>query len=127
MRGSCLSLVPVAVSAALVAAAITGCAGAGPQWNEGPGWRLSGSPTTIPPPPAPAEAKPESRAAVAVIAPQPATPRRPGQPLTVTVQPGDTLTGLAIRHRTSLAAIMAANNLSDPRIAPGQQLVIPGR
>jgi len=46
---------------------------------------------------------------------------------THTVQPGDTLWDIAIRHGTTVAALVAANNLDDPNLlAIGQRLVIPG-
>lgn len=43
------------------------------------------------------------------------------------VRPGETLSGIATRHRTSVRAIMDANRLrSAHRIWPGQQLRVPG-
>ena len=53
----------------------------------------------------------------------------PGQPPATyyTVQVGDTLAGIAWRYGTTVAALMAANNLANPSlIYPGQVLVIPG-
>lgn len=45
---------------------------------------------------------------------------------TYEVRGGDTLDGIAARHKTSVDAIVAANDLRDPdRLAPGQKLVIP--
>jgi N-acetylmuramoyl-L-alanine amidase len=45
----------------------------------------------------------------------------------VTVQPGDTLSGLAARHGVSARELAAANNLADPnRIVAGQTLALPG-
>ncbi len=47
-------------------------------------------------------------------------------PTTYIVQPGDTLTAIAIKFNTTIAALVAANGLSDPnRIEVGQQLIIP--
>ena len=45
----------------------------------------------------------------------------------VTVAPGDTLSSLAVRYGTSVAALMSANDLQSSRIRVGQRLlVIPG-
>lgn len=45
-----------------------------------------------------------------------------------TVQPGDTLYAIATRFRTTVNAIMQANNLSNPNaLSIGQQLIIPGQ
>lgn len=45
-----------------------------------------------------------------------------------TVQVGDTLAGIALRHGTSVASILQANNLPQAGfIFPGQELVIPGK
>ncbi|HRD77645.1 MAG TPA: LysM peptidoglycan-binding domain-containing protein, partial [Hyphomicrobiaceae bacterium] len=125
MRFATIRPLAAAALLAVAGAGLTACAGSGPSWNEGPGWRLSGSPTTIPPP------KPATPAAALALAPPPAPhaapARKAGQSVAIVVQPGDSLTGLAIRHRTSISAIMAANRMSDPRIVPGQQLIIPGK
>ena len=44
-----------------------------------------------------------------------------------TVQPGDTLTLIALQFNLTLADIILANNLSNPNlIFPGQQLILPG-
>lgn len=46
---------------------------------------------------------------------------------TVTVRPGDTLSGIAVRHGTTVQAIVRATGLTDARlIYPGQKLVVPG-
>lgn len=45
----------------------------------------------------------------------------------ITVQPGDSLAGVAAAHRVSIASLMFANNLRDAYVLPGQQLVIPPR
>jgi LysM repeat protein len=43
-----------------------------------------------------------------------------------TVQPGDTLSGLAERFSTSVEALTAANGITDPNsLQPGQTLIIP--
>lgn len=44
---------------------------------------------------------------------------------TVTVQPGETLSALATRHRVTVGAIMQANRLASDRVIAGQRLVIP--
>jgi LysM repeat protein len=45
----------------------------------------------------------------------------------VTVRQGDTLTHIAARHGTTVAALVSANRLRDSRlIYPGQQLLLPG-
>jgi LysM repeat protein len=47
---------------------------------------------------------------------------------TVTVRPGDTLSHIALRHNTTVDAIVRANRLSNPRIIhAGQRLQIPGK
>lgn len=44
-----------------------------------------------------------------------------------TVQPGDTLSGIALRHRVGTSALAQANDLADPnRIVAGRTLQIPG-
>ena len=46
---------------------------------------------------------------------------------TYTVRPGDWLGRIADRHNVSLAALLAANNLTgNSVIMPGQQLTVPG-
>jgi len=46
--------------------------------------------------------------------------------VTYTVQPGDTLYRIALRHSTTVSAIASANNIANPNlILPGQVLVIP--
>jgi LysM domain len=46
---------------------------------------------------------------------------------TVEVRPGQTLSMIATEQRVSLAGLMAANNLRDPYLIPGQILTIPNR
>lgn len=46
-------------------------------------------------------------------------------PSTVTVRPGDTLSGIAAKYKVSVASLASANNLTNTRlIYPGQRLVI---
>jgi LysM repeat protein len=57
-------------------------------------------------------------------APPPTPP--PAPPLRYTVKSGDTLYRIAINHRVTIAALMAANGITNPNlIRPGQTLVIP--
>ncbi len=50
----------------------------------------------------------------------------PGVLLDYIVQPGDTLKDIAIRYRSTQAAIMAQNKMTDPNVlVAGQKLVIP--
>lgn len=51
----------------------------------------------------------------------------PPAPLVVTVNPGDSLWGIASSYDTTVEAVMQANNLSTDVINPGAQLIIPGR
>src|SRR5687768_676745 len=45
---------------------------------------------------------------------------------TYTVQPGDTLSGIALQHGVTVEAIMAANNLESSSVVyAGQTLIIP--
>jgi len=68
-----------------------------------------------------------------------ATPRAPAPPVagrqvptiagapgeTIEVKPGDTLYGIAKRHRVAISEIMTLNNLTTPALKPGQKLVLP--
>lgn len=50
-----------------------------------------------------------------------------GQQFVYSVQPGDTLIGIAVKHNLNLADIALANKLKNPSlIVPGQQLILPG-
>lgn len=63
----------------------------------------------------------------AVAAPQPAAPAPtpPTRGGTYIVQPGDTLGKIAARHRTTVAALMAANGIRNPNLIwVGQRLVV---
>lgn len=51
-----------------------------------------------------------------------------GSPVVYTVVPGDNLTRIAERYGTTVAELVAANNIANPNlIYPGQQLIIPGQ
>ena len=50
----------------------------------------------------------------------------PAMAATATVQPGDTLTAIAVRHHTTVAALAAVNGITDPnRIVAGATLQVP--
>jgi len=51
----------------------------------------------------------------------------PPPALTYTVRHGDTLSSIAARHGSTVAAVMQTNNLGNATIYAGQQLVIPGQ
>jgi LysM repeat protein len=94
-------------------------------------------------PPAHASPLPPSRPAVS--RPSATTPSRPAQTaaakpkpkpvaakpkpstLTYTVKKGDTLSGIASRHRSSVVAIQRANGITGSLIFPGQKLKVPQR
>jgi LysM repeat protein len=53
-------------------------------------------------------------------------PPHPGAPVAYVVQKGDTLEEIALAHGTQVSAIMAANDITDPKkLQIGQQLQIP--
>jgi len=49
------------------------------------------------------------------------------RPQSYRVRGGDTLYRIAIRHRTTVAELLAVNNLADVTIRPGDRLKIPGK
>ncbi|MGN6752251.1 MAG: LysM peptidoglycan-binding domain-containing protein [Intrasporangium sp.] len=52
---------------------------------------------------------------------------KPRTTATYTVRPGDTLSDIAARHNVSLAALVAANRITNPGVIhPGQRVAIPG-
>lgn len=73
--------------------------------------------------------KPQARPqAQAKPKPKPAPKPKPKPSHTVyTVKKGDTLSAIASRHRSSVAAIQRANGISGSLIRPGQRLKIPAR
>lgn len=74
------------------------------------------TPTGFPPSPTPTP--------IPTVPPPTPTPA----PLLHTVQPGETLAGIAAAYNVSLADLIAVNNIQDPNlIHVGQVLVIPGR
>jgi hypothetical protein len=65
---------------------------------------------------------------MAALAPPPSpVSKTPDGRTIVTVQPGETLTGIAAAHRVSISGIMFANNLRNPTVVSGQKLVLPPR
>jgi putative chitinase len=73
----------------------------------------------------------QQQPAPAPSAPAPSAPTAPSEQAprggSYTVQPGDTLSGIAARHGSTVDAIARANGISNPNfIQVGQQLSIPG-
>ena len=84
----------------------------------------SAAPTGVPSPTA--IVTPPPTAAPSPSAAPTRTPAPAASPLTYTVRSGDTVSGIAAKFHTTVKAIVAANNIADPRtIHPGQVLVIP--
>ncbi|HET8595326.1 MAG TPA: LysM peptidoglycan-binding domain-containing protein [Intrasporangium sp.] len=66
-------------------------------------------------------------AAPRATASKPAPKPKPKPRVTYTVRPGDTLSDIAVRHRVSLAALVATNRITNPGVIhPGQRIAIPG-
>jgi LysM repeat protein len=76
------------------------------------------SPTVVPLVPAPVSLTP-------LVVSTSAHPAASPTPLKYRVEPGDTLGGIAIKHRVSVEAIMSANGLKNNIIHVGDELVIP--
>lgn len=69
---------------------------------------------------APAPAKPAAKPVAKPTA-------QPAAATTYTVRTGDSLSGIAAKHRVSLAALVSANRITNPNlIFPGQRIQIPG-
>ena len=91
--------------------------------------------TTPPPPPPVVEPTPSKVAQVKPL-PPPAQPKPSTKPTaaapvagnsTVVVQRGDTLSGICVRHRVKMSAVVAANpGLKPNHIRVGQKIVLPG-
>jgi LysM repeat protein len=65
--------------------------------------------------------------AVALVATLLVTAAPAGAQTVVTVEAGDSLSAIAVEHGTTVNALMAANQITDPdRVYMGQRLVIPG-
>jgi murein DD-endopeptidase MepM/ murein hydrolase activator NlpD len=67
-----------------------------------------------------------SRRAPALPVRAPVEARAPASGNMVEVQRGDTLYGIAKRHRVAISELMSVNNLQNPTIFPGQKLALPG-
>jgi LysM repeat protein len=86
--------------------------------------------TPLPPTPRPSTvtttAKPQP--VVVKVTPKPKPKPKPKPQVTrYTVKKGDTLSGIASRYGSSVAAIRRANGISGSLIRPGQRLVVPKR
>lgn len=97
--------------------------------STGGGSSRATPPTRVSSTPAPAP-KPSVASTTPKPAPKPAakpTPKPAPKPTSVshTVKSGDTLYGLALRYKSTVAKIKSANGLSSDLIRPGQKLRIP--
>lgn len=91
---------------------------------------------TTPPPPPPAVEPTPSKVTEVKPLPPPAQPKPSKKPTaaapvaggnTVVVQRGDTLSGICVRHRVKMSAVVAANpGLKPNHIRVGQKIVLPG-
>ena len=69
---------------------------------------------------------PTSEIIIQTPSPSPVVTATPMEPVTYTVQAGDTLSGIAQEHDVSLEALVAVNDLADPDVLNvGQTLIIP--
>ncbi|MGB5946764.1 LysM peptidoglycan-binding domain-containing protein, partial [Paenisporosarcina sp.] len=84
-----------------------------------PGQKLKVSGTVQATPPAPKPATP----APAPVAPKPEVPTNPANTV-YTIVSGDTLSGIAYRHRTTVDQLMKWNNLTSTALRVGQKLKI---
>jgi len=84
---------------------------------------------SAPPPPRPPAPATASRTTAAAPKPKPkpavASAPKPPAPTRYTIRKGDTLSGIAARHKTTVAALQRANNIKGSLIHPGKVLVIP--
>ena len=92
------------------------------------------TPVTTPPPPPPVVEPTPSKVTEVKPLPPPATPKKHPKAVapvaggsTVVVQRGDTLSGICVRHRVKMSAVVAANpGLKPNHIRVGQKIVLPG-
>lgn len=74
----------------------------------------------------PVVSQPQPRGSAPAAAPRPPSVAAANSRVrSVEVRPGQTLSMIANDNRVSIASLMAANNLRDPYLIPGQVLVIP--
>ena len=85
------------------------------SWKKSP----TGAPVSSVRPYAPAASQ------TAAASSAPVGPTTLGQGEMVEVQPGDTLYGISKRHHVSLNDLMAANQLANPTLKPGQKIYLP--
>jgi hypothetical protein len=91
-------------------------------------WSRFGSSFGTPAPatPTPAPTAQPTAAPEAAAAPEGATAEAAREPVTYTVEPGDSLGSIADQFNTSIEALLQANNLDDPDLlVVGQRLVVP--
>ncbi len=101
---------------------IAGCgSNVGHGTFDGPTWSLADKK-----PPAAVEQSSDRAALGAKAASsQPITPPITPATTIIVVAKGDTLHGLALQHRTTVKALMAANNLASHTVRLGQKLQVP--
>lgn len=116
-----------------------------PVVDPGPATRIETIPATpsepsvtvtpeVKPLPPPAVATPPAKVAEVKPLPPPPTPKKHPKAVapvaggsTVVVQRGDTLSGICVRHRVKMSAVVAANpGLNPNHIRVGQKIVLPG-
>ena len=76
--------------------------------------------------PGSATSTPSTSTPTTPAAPTPSTPSTPAATATITIKSGDTLSGLARTHGTTVQALMSANGLTNHVIIAGRTLTLPG-
>jgi hypothetical protein len=122
--GAGLAIAAVLALSAVVLARLPGA----PDATDSPLSGVAGvkATPTAPPMPTPApRATPTPTAAAAMATPAPTATPEPS-PRTYTVQPGDTLSGIAAQFDTTIAELVRLNDIDDPgSIKIGQVLILP--